>query len=45
MTQEQLANALLRYDGSETEALDELNKKIMELLDEDLKGAAVDEEL
>lgn len=37
MTQEQLANALLRYDGSETEALDELNKKIMELLDEDLK--------
>lgn len=37
MTQEKLANALLRYDGSEAGALDELKKKISEMLDEDFK--------
>lgn len=37
MTQEELANALLRYDGSEAGALDELKKKISETLDEDFK--------
>lgn len=37
MTQEELTDALLRYDGPEVGALDELKKKISEMLDEDFK--------
>ena len=37
MTQEELTNTLLYYEGSETGSLDELKKKISEMLDEDFK--------
>ena len=37
MTQEDLANALLRYDGAESGALNELKQKVSEMLDEDFK--------
>ena len=37
MTQEGLANALLRYDGAESGALNELKQRVSEMLDEDFK--------
>lgn len=37
MSQDELSSALLRYDGSEAEALNELKKSISKILDEDFK--------
>lgn len=37
MSQEELSDALLRYDGSEADALNELKQSISKILDEDFK--------